>query len=195
MISKQDRYFALVSLSHDGIGVNAEIAQSVHTAAGSIVQSHGQRHADLYATSALVSIPETHIHVFMEAIDGLRKEHTIHVQPAKHTPSINSSEAGDAEVLVYSWDQKGIVLNVSRTLAPIHASIERYGANQMGAAHSGAPLFVGKFVVSLGPDKSLMTLTHALTELADRYGYDFDVTAIGKSSVERRALGSNEFIH
>ena len=174
-MEKQKQHFALVSMSPDAVGVNAAIVEAINSVDGSILESHGQRHGELYTTSALIEIPAVAVRRFREKLGALGTDHTIHVRPTK---VVSEPEAeGDVEVLLYSFDHAGIIHNFSRCLVPIRASIVKYGASRLSAAQSGAALFVATFRISLNPyDKSIVNLTEALSKLADEHGYDFDIT-------------------
>lgn len=190
------KHYVIHTVSPDGVGVLAHITSAVASAASSIKGGHGEQLGDHFVTYALVEVPDTHARAFAAAMEGLKERHNAFVHRVSYAPASETADAGDVEVLLYAFDHVGLMRNFASALKPIQASIVRYGVSQLSAAHSGAPMFVAKFILNLAPDKSIVALSAALDELADEFAYDFDIQATrAMEPPSRKALTLGELIN
>jgi len=96
------------------------------------------------------------------------------------------------EVIVYSYDQKGIVFRVAHELAREHVNILAHSGCSFSAPFAGSQMFVCKLKVALPEKLDEVLLRKELEELADDHGWSLYLEPLAEDmeKVRERLLRS-----
>lgn len=158
----------LTVIGEDRPGLVESVSRTVAEHGGSWLESRMARLANRFAGILLVSVPEASAGALTDALLSLKSE-GLHVNVEAGAAEPPSMEYRTAKLEIVGHDRKGIVHDISETLARRHVSIDDLETELTSASWSGDSLCQVKAELRLPRNLDPALLREDLEDLANEF--------------------------